>query len=57
MDWAVGSASEPYLTTKFSEDGKDGKFDTILVYKLDRLSRSANAAIRLLLDLDDAGIG
>ena len=33
-----------------------GKIDTIVVYKLDRLSRSATAAIRLLLDLDDAGV-
>lgn len=35
----------------------DGKFDTIIVYKLDRFSRSANTAIRLLLDLDDHGVG
>lgn len=32
------------------------KIDTIVVYRLDRLSRHANYAIRLLLDLDEAGV-
>jgi len=31
------------------------RFDTLIVYKLDRLSRSANQALRLVLDLDDQG--
>lgn len=31
-------------------------FDTIVVYRLDRFTRDANAAIRLILDLDQMGI-
>ena len=34
-----------------------GKFDTIVVYKLDRFSRDASMAIRTLLELDDLGVG
>lgn len=33
-----------------------GKIDTIVVYKLDRFSRSATTAIRLLLSLDEVGV-
>jgi DNA invertase Pin-like site-specific DNA recombinase len=33
-----------------------GKFDTIIVYRLDRFSRDATTAIRLLLNLDEAGV-
>lgn len=32
------------------------KIDTVIVYKLDRLSRNATSAIRLILNLDDAGV-
>ena len=35
---------------------RDGEFDTIVVYKLDRFSRDANTAIRLLLELDSVGV-
>lgn len=33
-----------------------GKIDTIVVYRLDRFSRHATTAIRLILNLDDAGV-
>lgn len=33
-----------------------GKIDTIIVYRLDRFSRHATTAIRLLLNLDEAGV-
>lgn len=33
-----------------------GKIDTIIVYKLDRFSRQANTAIRMILNLDAAGV-
>lgn len=33
-----------------------GKIDTIVVYKLDRFSRQASTAIRLILSLDEAGV-
>lgn len=34
-----------------------GKIDTIVVYRLDRFSRHATTAIRLILGLDDVGVG
>jgi DNA invertase Pin-like site-specific DNA recombinase len=37
-------------------DARDGKIDTIIVYKLDRFSRNATTAINLLLNLDEAGV-
>ena len=33
-----------------------GKIDTIVVYRLDRFSRHATTAIRLILNLDDMGV-
>lgn len=33
-----------------------GEIDTIVVYRLDRFSRNATTAIRLILDLDTAGV-
>jgi DNA invertase Pin-like site-specific DNA recombinase len=38
------------------KDAHAGKVDTIVVYRLDRFSRNATTAIRLLLDLDAAGV-
>ena len=35
----------------------DGEIDTIVVYKLDHLSRSASNAICTLLELDEKGVG
>ncbi len=34
----------------------EGKIDTIIVYRLDRLSRNANHAIKILLELDEVGV-
>lgn len=33
-----------------------GKLDTIIVYRLDRFSRNATTAIKLILNLDEAGV-
>lgn len=33
-----------------------GQVDTIIVYRLDRLSRNASTAIRMILDLDEVGV-
>ncbi len=33
-----------------------GRIDTILVYRLDRFSRNATSAIRMLLNLDEVGV-
>lgn len=38
------------------EDAKSGVIDTVIVYRLDRLSRSSSTAIRLLLDFEDQGV-
>ena len=38
------------------DDAYAGKIDTIIVYRLDRFSRHATTAIRLLLNLDEAGV-
>ncbi len=37
-------------------DARTGRIDTIICYRLDRFSRHATTAIRLLLDLDEAGV-
>lgn len=39
------------------QDAFRRKIDCIIVYKLDRFSRSANTAIRLILELDDNKVG
>ena len=33
-----------------------GRIDTVVVYRLDRLSRNATTAIRMILNLDEAGV-
>lgn len=38
------------------EDALNKRFDTIITYRLDRFSRHAATAIRLILDLDEAGV-
>lgn len=38
-------------------DAQQGKIENIIVYKLDRFSRSASTAIRLILELDEMGVG
>ena len=41
---------------KMLDHAYKGKIDTIVVYRLDRFSRHATNAIRLILSLDDAGV-
>ena len=41
---------------KMLETAYAGKLDTIVVYRLDRFSRHATTAIRLILNLDDVGV-
>ncbi len=41
---------------KMLEDAYAGRLDTIIVYRLDRFSRNATTAIRLLLNLDESGV-
>jgi DNA invertase Pin-like site-specific DNA recombinase len=41
---------------KMLDDAYAGRIDTIIVYRLDRFSRHATTAIRLLLNLDEAGV-
>lgn len=38
------------------DDALNKRFDTIVTYRLDRFSRHAATAIRLILDLDEAGV-
>jgi len=38
------------------KQAREGKFDVIVVFKLDRFSRNTSHAIRTLLDLDDFGV-
>lgn len=47
--------NRPALQTMLAEM-RDGKLDTLICYRLDRISRDASTAIRLLLELDDIGI-
>lgn len=39
------------------QESYEKKFDTLIVYRLDRFSRNATTAIKLLLDLDECGVG
>lgn len=39
------------------EDAKAGLFDTVLIYRLDRLARSTHLAYTLIQELMDAGVG
>jgi DNA invertase Pin-like site-specific DNA recombinase len=41
---------------KMLDDAFNKKIDTIVVYRLDRFSRHATTAIRLILQLDEAGV-
>lgn len=51
-----GTAERPEYQ-KMLQKAFAGKFDTIVVYRLDRLSRSAQEAIHILLSLDQVGCG
>lgn len=41
---------------KMMDAAFSGKIDTIIVYRLDRFSRDASSAIRMLLNLDEVGV-
>jgi site-specific DNA recombinase len=41
---------------KLIQDGKDKKFDTLLLYKLDRLGRSARVTLNSIHELESYGI-
>ena len=41
---------------KMIDDAYAGRIDTIVVYRLDRFSRNASSAIRMLLNLDEVGV-
>lgn len=41
---------------KMLSDAYAGRLDTLIVYRLDRFSRNATTAIKLLLSLDEAGV-
>lgn len=41
---------------KMIDSAYSGRIDTIIVYRLDRFSRDASSAIRMLLNLDEVGV-
>lgn len=41
---------------RMMNDAHAGKLDTIVVYRLDRFSRNATTAIKLILNLDECGV-
>jgi DNA invertase Pin-like site-specific DNA recombinase len=49
------TTNRPGLTALMDAAFK-GQIDTIVVYRLDRFSRNASTAIRMILSLDDAGV-
>lgn len=51
-----GKTSNRPAFKKLLDSAYAGKIDTIIVYRLDRFSRDAATAIRLILNLDDAGV-
>lgn len=52
-----GSNSRRKAYQEMLKGAFERRFDTILVYRLDRLSRNATEAIQVLLSLDQAGVG
>ncbi|NRA68051.1 MAG: recombinase family protein [Pseudobacteriovorax sp.] len=52
-----GSTSKRPGYQNLLADAATGKFDTIVVYRLDRFSRNASEAIQTLLSLDEIGVG
>lgn len=52
-----GSISNREQYQNMLKDAYNYKFDTIVVYRLDRLSRNATDAIQVLLELDKYGVG
>jgi len=57
-DYALsGSKDNRPEFQRLVEDAKQNKIDTLVVYKLDRLSRKASTAIQLILQLSDLKVG
>ena len=53
---ASGKSSQRKSYQTMLAHAKEKRFDTLAVYRLDRLTRDASTAIRLVLDLDEMGI-
>jgi len=51
-----GADSQRPEFQRMLRDARDNKFDTIVAYSLDRLSRKSTEALRLILELDDLGV-
>lgn len=51
-----GSNSQRPGYLELLKAASQGKFDTLVVYRLDRFSRNASEAIKTLLTLDEAGV-
>jgi DNA invertase Pin-like site-specific DNA recombinase len=51
-----GKTDERPAFKKMIDQAYAGRIDTIIVYRLDRFSRNATSAIRMLLNLDEVGV-
>jgi len=51
-----GSKSERPAFQRLLQDCRDGLIDTVMVYKLDRLSRVTTTALKLTIEFDELGI-
>lgn len=51
-----GKTDERPAFKKMIDLAYSGRIDTIIVYRLDRFSRNASSAIRMLLNLDEVGV-
>lgn len=51
-----GKSDDRPAFKKMIDDAYAGRIDTIIVYRLDRFSRNATSAIRMLLNLDEVGV-
>jgi len=51
-----GASSRRPQYQKMRRDARKGRFDTLVVYRLDRLSRTSSEAIQLILELTSAGV-
>lgn len=54
--WSGASRERPALEQLLA-DAKDGLFETVLIYRLDRLARSTYLAYSLIQELADLGVG
>jgi DNA invertase Pin-like site-specific DNA recombinase len=51
-----GTTNRRPMFQEMMKDAYCARFDTLVVYRLDRFSRNATSAIKLLLDLDEVGV-